>query len=84
VAIGWDPWRTRWTVAVPERAERGAANRAILAAVAGQLGVPVEDVRWRRAGTSAAKELEVTGLDASQVERRLRAAAGPGGATAQP
>jgi uncharacterized protein YggU (UPF0235/DUF167 family) len=74
VEVLWDPWRERWTVAVPQPAIRGEANRAVLAVLAERLGVPTSDIRWVRAGTAAAKEAQVDGLTAAEVDRRLRTA----------
>jgi uncharacterized protein YggU (UPF0235/DUF167 family) len=73
VEFAWDAWRKRWTVAVPAEARGGEANRAILQALAERLGVRAGQVRWAHAGRTPAKEAEVTGLSADEVERRLRA-----------
>ena len=74
-SIAWDPWRNAWQVRVREAAIAGRANRALLVALARWLRVPSERVRWVRAGTSSVKVAEVDGLDSTEVEARLAAAA---------
>jgi uncharacterized protein YggU (UPF0235/DUF167 family) len=75
-AISWDPWRRSWHVRVTARPTGGAANRAILEALARWLDVPPAQVRWRRAGADRSKVAEVEGLSHDEVDRRLARAAG--------
>ena len=73
-SIVWDPWREAWVVHVRERAERGLANAAILAALQRWLSVEGSSLRWVRAGKGSRKVLEVDGLDEPEIRRRLGAA----------
>lgn len=72
--LAWDPWRRCWQVRVRAPAVAGQANQAIREVMAHWLGLPLSEVRWVHAGTSASKTLEVDGLSEGEVERRLRAA----------
>ena len=51
--------------------ERGRANEAACAVLAGTLGVPARDVTVVRGHTSPAKTLRVEGLAPDEVARRL-------------
>ncbi|MBI5836305.1 MAG: DUF167 domain-containing protein [Candidatus Eisenbacteria bacterium] len=53
------------------RAVEGAANEALVAFVAGRLGVPRRAVRIASGLTARMKTLEVEGLDAGEARRRL-------------
>ncbi len=74
-SIDWDPWRSAWVVAVPEKAERGRANAAILAELARRLEVDDRSVRWLRAGKGSRKLAEVDGLSETEIRARLTPAA---------
>lgn len=70
--LEWDRWRGRWTVCCRAPAIGGAANRAIVRMLAGQLGVPPEAVQVLAGEGARAKRIEVAGLDDSEIARRLR------------
>ena len=53
----------------------GRANEALVRFLARTLGVPPRDVRVARGETSRNKVVEIDGLDAEEVQRRLEAAA---------
>jgi hypothetical protein len=65
-----DGWRAR--VAAPP--ERGRANRALVALLADALGVPAARVAVVAGHASRRKLVEVDGLDAAEIDRRLQAA----------
>lgn len=65
-------WRAR--VAAPP--ERGRANAALVALLAGALGVPRAAVVVVAGHTARRKVVEVAGVDAEEVERRLSASVG--------
>jgi uncharacterized protein YggU (UPF0235/DUF167 family) len=54
----------------------GAANAELLVVVAGALGIPRKDLRLALGAGSKIKVLEVQGLGADEVERRLAASVG--------
>jgi uncharacterized protein (TIGR00251 family) len=62
-----DGWRAR--VAAPP--ERGRANQALIRLLAAALDVPRSSVSVVVGGTARAKVVEVEGLEAAEVERRL-------------
>jgi uncharacterized protein len=70
-SIRWDPWRELWIVSVTAQPVGGAANRAMLAFLAGRLEVPADAVRLVQGSTSSTKTVEVVGLSREEVERRL-------------
>ena len=59
------------TAAAPEK---GKANKAIAAILAGALGVPARDVRLLTGQTSRRKEFLVAGTTAAQLRSKLSAA----------
>jgi uncharacterized protein (TIGR00251 family) len=63
-------WRAR--VAAPP--ERGRANRALVALLADAVGVPSGRIAVVAGQTSRRKVVEVEGLDAAELDRRLQAA----------
>jgi uncharacterized protein len=63
-----DGWRAR--VAAPP--ERGRANDALCALLAGKLKVPRRSVHVVGGQTGRRKVVEVDGLDPAEIERRLR------------
>ena len=65
-----DGWRAR--VAAPP--ERGRANRALVELLAEALDVPRERVTVVAGQTGRRKVVEVDGLDAAEIDRRLEAA----------
>jgi uncharacterized protein YggU (UPF0235/DUF167 family) len=65
-----DGWRVR-VAAVPER---GRANRALEDLLAGALGVPRDQVAVVAGRSARRKVVEVAGLDAAELDRRLEAA----------
>jgi uncharacterized protein (TIGR00251 family) len=58
-------------VRVTAPAERGKANRAVEALVAGALGISGDRVVIVAGRSSARKTVEIAGLDAAEVHRRL-------------
>lgn len=66
---GWLGNALKVRVAAPP--ERGRANAAVEALVAGALGVPRSGVRVVTGGASPRKTLEIEGLCESEVHRRL-------------
>ena len=54
--------------------ERGAANRDVVSLLAGALGIPARDVRVVSGHGARDKMVELAGIDASDVERRLSSA----------
>ena len=67
-----DAWKVR--VAAPP--ERGRANDALCSLLAGLLGVPRLDVTVAAGGAGRRKLVEVAGLAADEVDRRLARASG--------
>ena len=65
-----DGWRAR--VAAPP--ERGRANRVLVELLAEALGVPRDKVTVVAGKTARRKVVEVDGLDAAEIDRRLEAA----------
>lgn len=65
-----DGWRAR--VGAPP--ERGRANRALVELLAEALGVPRDRVTVVAGQTGRRKVVEVAGLDAGEIDRRLEAA----------
>lgn len=65
-----DGWRAR--VAAPP--ERGRANRALVELLAEALDVPRDTVTVVAGKTVRRKVVEVDGLDAAEIDRRLEAA----------
>jgi hypothetical protein len=65
-----DGWRAR--VAAPP--ERGRANRALVELLADALGVPRGRLTVVAGQTARRKVVEVEGLDAAEIDRRLEAA----------
>ena len=61
-------------VAVAEAPEGGRANRAVEALLAGVLSLRRTQVRVVSGAAARAKQVEIEGLDAADVERRLRGA----------
>ena len=77
--IIWDPWRGLWAIQCREPARDGRANAAILRLIADRLAVPLGSVRYRSAGRSRAKSVEVEGLSDDEVRDRLFRAQGSAG-----
>jgi uncharacterized protein len=67
-----DGWRAR--VAAPP--ERGRANAALAELLAGLLDVPLDRVAVVAGKSSRRKVVEVEGLDADELDRRLERASG--------
>jgi uncharacterized protein (TIGR00251 family) len=65
-----DGWRAR--VAAPP--ERGRANRALVELLVEALGVPRDAVTVVAGKTARRKVVDVDGLDAAEIDRRLEAA----------
>jgi len=65
------PLGDRLKVAVRKPPEKGAANRAVCALVAGALGVRPGDVSVLRGEARPEKDLLVRGLEPEEVRRRL-------------
>jgi uncharacterized protein YggU (UPF0235/DUF167 family) len=72
-SIAWDPWRRCWAVSCRAPPTQGRANRAVARFLAGCLGLPLESVRWIRAGASRSKVLEAQGITQVEADRRLGA-----------
>jgi uncharacterized protein YggU (UPF0235/DUF167 family) len=70
-SIEWDPWRKCWTIRCRAPARAGEANAELLRLLAAWLGIPSSQIRWRKAGRSASKTVEVHGLLEGEVEARL-------------
>lgn len=51
--------------------EKGRANHAVIALLAGALGVPKSRIRVLRGDTQANKLLEIEGMDQAELLRRL-------------
>jgi hypothetical protein len=64
-----------WKVRVAASPERGRANDALLELLAGVLNVRRADLTLVAGASSRRKVVEVVGLDAEEVGRRLEAAA---------
>jgi uncharacterized protein len=62
-----------WKVRVAAPPERGRANEALVGLLAELLGVSRGDVRVAAGGSGRRKLVEVAGLDAAELERRLDA-----------
>jgi hypothetical protein len=60
-----------WQVAVSAPPEGGRANAALVEVLAEALGVRTRQVTVARGATSRAKQVEIEGLAADEVERRL-------------
>ncbi|HYA10637.1 MAG TPA: DUF167 domain-containing protein [Thermoplasmata archaeon] len=75
-AVEWDAWRGRWVVSCRAPAIDGMANDALLSVVAARLGVRRDQVRLVLGARTRRKTLEVDGLTADDVERRLNAVSG--------
>jgi len=73
------PLGNRLKVSVREPPEKGAANRAVCALVAGALGLRAGDVDVLRGAGRPQKDLLVRGLSAAEVGRRLGLSTGGGG-----
>ena len=73
-SVAWDPWRDAWVVHVRERAERGRANEAIMAALGRWLSLERSSLRWVRAGRGLRKVAEIDSLEEPEIRRRLQAA----------
>ena len=69
--VTWDPWRRQWTVACRAPPREGQANEALLCILAEALSVPRQDLSWVRGTTGREKVLEVRGLSAEEIHRRL-------------
>lgn len=63
-----------WKVRVTAPPERGRANDDVVELVARSLGLRRSDVRIVAGATARDKVLELSGMDAVEVERRLAAA----------
>jgi uncharacterized protein YggU (UPF0235/DUF167 family) len=68
------PYGFGWKVRVAAAPERGAANRAVVALVARTLRVPERDVTLVSGQTTRDKIVELTGIDASELDGRLASA----------
>ena len=65
---------------VTARPERGLANQAVAALVAGALGVPRSRVEVVRGGASRAKLIAIEGIAEDEVKRRLESSMATEGA----
>lgn len=68
-----------WKLAVAEPAEGGRANRAVESLVAAALGVPRAQVAVVRGAAARGKVVEIEGVTAAEIERRLEASWRGGG-----
>jgi uncharacterized protein YggU (UPF0235/DUF167 family) len=64
-----------WKIRVAAAPERGGANREVIALVAAALGISRASVRLVGGASSRDKIVELEGIDAAEVERRLGLAA---------
>jgi uncharacterized protein len=62
-----------WKVRVSAAPERGRANDAVVRLLAARLDVPRRSISVVSGGTTRDKVVELHGLDAAEVERRLEA-----------
>jgi uncharacterized protein len=60
-----------WKVRVAAAPERGKANEAVLALLADTLAVPRSSVTLVSGGGSRDKVVELTGIEAEEIEQRL-------------
>ncbi len=65
-----------WKVRVAAPAEGGRANEAVVRLLAETLSIPREDVTLVSGLGARDKIVQLTGLDLTQIERRLSSAAG--------
>jgi uncharacterized protein len=65
-----------WKVRVAAPAEGGRANEAVVRLLAETLSIPREDVSLLSGLGARDKIVQLTGLDPTQIERRLSSAAG--------
>jgi uncharacterized protein (TIGR00251 family) len=65
-----------WKVRVAAPAEGGRANEAVVRLLAETLSIPREDVSLVSGLGARDKIVQLTGLDPTQIERRLSSAAG--------
>ena len=65
-----------WKVRVAAPAEGGRANEAVVRLLAETLSIPREDVTLVSGLGARDKIVQLTGLDPTQIERRLSSAAG--------
>jgi uncharacterized protein YggU (UPF0235/DUF167 family) len=72
---GWYGEHPRLAVAAPPVG--GAANEEVRRAIAAAFGVPVRDVRIVVGSASRTKHVEIGGLEAGDVSRRLVEIVGP-------
>ena len=63
-----------WRVRIAAPPERGRANRELVALLAGTLGVERDEVTVVAGRASRRKLVEVEGLSAAEIDRRLAAA----------
>ena len=63
-----------WKLAVTAPPEGGRANEAVVELVAELLGVKRGQVEVARGASSRSKQIQVTGLETGEAERRLAAA----------
>ena len=66
-----------WKVQVHAAPEDGAANAALIALLAEELGVPRRSIRIVFGATARDKLIEIAGADPVECQRRLQAALGP-------
>ena len=62
-----DGWRAR--IAAPP--ERGRANEALCKLLAARLSLPRDSVRVVAGGSARAKVVEIDGLEAAEIDRRM-------------
>lgn len=67
-----------WKVSVAAQPERGRANDAVIALLSGSLRLPRPDIRVVAGHGGRDKIVEVSGLEAAEIERRLDAARAEG------
>ena len=65
-----------WKVRVAAAPEHGKANGAVLALLADTLAIPRSSVSLVSGGASRDKIVELTGLEPSEIDRRLASAGG--------
>lgn len=74
-ARGVDPWRHALRIRVAAQAHEGAANDALVRFLSDTLGLPRSSVRIASGHAARRKTIALSGIEPSEVERRL--AGGP-------
>jgi uncharacterized protein len=71
--VAWDRWREEWVVSCRAMAKEGEANDALLRLLSTWLRLPRTQLRWVGGVRGRRKVVEVSGLSAVEIDRRLGA-----------